>query len=100
VIYYDKEDNTLKLDRTASGKVDFHERFASVESVEIAENNREVEIRILVDRNIVEVFANRGKHVITDLVFPETEDVTAEFFSSGSAVQFKDVEIRRMRAAR
>jgi fructan beta-fructosidase len=99
VIYFNKEDNTLKLDRTASGKIDFHERFASVESVAITENNREVELRILVDHDIVEVFANRGKHVITDLVFPESENVTAEFFSSGSAAQFKDISIRRMRAA-
>lgn len=100
VIYYNKEDNMLKLDRRESGKIDFHERFASVESVAIAENNREVKLRILVDHNIVEVFANDGRHVITDLVFPGSENVTAEFFSSGSAAQFKDISIWRMRGDR
>lgn len=97
LIYYDKLENAIKLDRTNSGDKSFSERFASIESVPLSPGDHDLPFRILIDKNVIEVFVNKGKQVITDLVFPLPGDLSAELFTVGSAAQFKDVKIRRMK---
>jgi fructan beta-fructosidase len=99
IIYYNKSDNTINLDRTTSGDKSFSEKFASIESVPLPEGDEDIPIRILVDKNIIEVFANKGKQVLTDLVFPLSENYSAELFSTGGAAQFKDIKIWKMRSS-
>jgi fructan beta-fructosidase len=67
---FDPKSNLLSFDRTKSGQVDFHKRFPSVESVVVKPEKGRIKLEILVDKNIVEIFAQDGKVVITDLVFP------------------------------
>ncbi len=70
VLAYDVVTNKLTLDRTKSGKVDFHEKFPSVESMIVPPRNGELKLDIFVDNSIVEIFANDGAAVLTDLVYP------------------------------
>jgi fructan beta-fructosidase len=99
LIYYDKNDNSLKVDRTNSGEKSFSEKFPSIESVPLPAGDEDVPVRILIDKCIIEVFANKGKQVMTDLVFPVEQNTTAEFYTDGSAAQFRDIKIRRMKAS-
>lgn len=70
ILSYDVATETLSFDRTKSGNVDFHKRFSSIESVKISPEKNQLKLEILVDKSVVEIFANSGKAVITDLVFP------------------------------
>jgi fructan beta-fructosidase len=96
VVYYDKSDNSIKIDRTKSGKTDFSDKFASVESVKLADDKSDIPVRILTDKNVVEVYVNNGMQVMTDLVFPLSETVTTELFSEGGTTTFKNVRIWKM----
>ena len=100
LIYFDKKDNTVKIDRTGSGNVNFNKRFSSVESAPISSNKQNLKFRILIDKSIVEVFINDGEQVITDLVFPTKQNGDAAFFtSSKNIIQFKNVKIWKMNSA-
>jgi len=96
-VYYSKIDNTLKIDRTKSGNVGFSPKFASIESVPMPDTDEDITIRIVVDRNNVEVFANGGKQVMTDLVFPLSDQFTYELFSTEVATTFRDINIWEMK---
>jgi fructan beta-fructosidase len=61
------------------------------------DTNEDIAIRILVDRNNVEVFANGGKQVLTDLVFPVSDQFTYELFSTEVATTFRDINIWEMK---
>lgn len=78
VLSYDVATQMLSFDRTKSGKVDFHKRFPSVETMKISPVNNELNLDILVDKSIVEIYANGGKKVLTDLVFPTKTDGSIE----------------------
>ncbi len=70
ILSYDIEAQKLTFDRTQSGNVAFHEKFASVESMTVPPVNGEMKLDIFVDNSIVEIFANDGAAVLTNLVFP------------------------------
>ncbi|WP_340023679.1 glycoside hydrolase family 32 protein [Paenibacillus sp. FSL K6-1096] len=73
VIGYNAERHEVYVDRTQSGLSGFHEDFAGVHRVKLAEDSGPVRLQILVDRSSVEVFAGDGAAVITDLIYPEPE---------------------------
>jgi fructan beta-fructosidase len=99
LVYYNKIDNTLKIDRTKSGNVSFSPKFPSIESVPLPDDGSDIAVRILVDNNSVEVFANGGKQVLTDLVFPVSDKVSYELFSTDVATTFKNLNIWEMKAS-
>ncbi len=70
VLSYDVATETLSFDRTKSGKIDFSERFKSIESMKIKPKNGHLKLDIFVDKSIVEIYANDGEKVLTDIVFP------------------------------
>jgi fructan beta-fructosidase len=71
VLTYHAKTQKLFFDRTKSGKVDFNKNFSSIESMQVAPQNGVLKLDIFVDNSIVEVFADEGKAVLTDLVFPK-----------------------------
>ena len=70
LLSYEVATGKLSLDRTKSGKVAFHEKFPSVESMTIAPENGQLKLAIFVDNSVVEIYADNGKAVLTSLVFP------------------------------
>jgi fructan beta-fructosidase len=74
ILSYDTATETLSFDRTQSGTVDFHKRFSSIESMTVKPENNQLKLDILVDKSVVEIYANNGKKVLTDLVFPTKEN--------------------------
>ncbi len=71
IISYDKSSQKLSLDRSQSGLVSFNKDFASVETMPLETSNGKVHLQILVDKSLIEIFGNKGKSVLTDLVFPK-----------------------------
>lgn len=73
VLNYDVVSQKLSFDRTKSGKVNFNKLFPSVESMKVTPQNGILKLDVFVDNSIVEIFANDGRNVLTDLVFPTTK---------------------------
>ncbi|ETT41909.1 glycoside hydrolase family 32 protein [Paenibacillus sp. FSL P4-0176] len=61
------------VDRSRSGIGNFHELFLSRHTAELKEVNGNQSLRIFVDHSSVEVFANDGQAVITDLIYPDAD---------------------------
>ncbi len=70
VLTYDVNSQKLSFNRTKSGKVDFNKNFPSIESMKVTPQNGILNFDIFVDNSIIEIFANSGYTVLTDLVFP------------------------------
>jgi fructan beta-fructosidase len=70
-INYDLNTKKLSFDRTKSGIVNFNEKFPSIEKMIIEPENNIIKLDIFVDNSIVEIFANDGHLVMSNLVFPK-----------------------------
>ena len=83
---YDVARQALTLDRRQSGRVDFHPLFAStVETATVPLQNGALKLRLLVDRSVVEVFAQDGEKTLTDLVFPRQHEGRLSLSADGRA---------------
>jgi levanase/levanbiose-producing levanase len=71
VLRYDARSGRLILDRGNSGNTAFHGKFASAESAPLVLEGGALKLLIVVDHCSVEVFAQGGAVVLTDLVFPD-----------------------------
>jgi len=71
VLSYDTARAQLSLDRRHSGDTGFHTKFPSVESAPLVLKDGVLKLQIVVDHCSVEVFAQGGTVVLTDLVFPD-----------------------------
>ena len=81
-------DQCVFVDRRQSGLVDFHEDFAAVHTAPLTTEHY-VELRIVFDRSIIEVFVNQGEIVLTTLVFPEAQARAIEWFAHGGKVELQ-----------
>ena len=90
----------LELDRTKSGQVNFHDKFASVEAAPLQPQNGVIKLRIFVDKSIVTVFANNGERVITDFIFPNQSAGAIELFAEGGTATFRNVTVWPIKSTR
>lgn len=73
VITVDGDDRSITFDRTQSGNVTFHPDFPSVDWAPLpADYTDEIDLRIIVDASIVEVYAAGGLVTFTEQVYPST----------------------------
>lgn len=71
VVTVDGDDRSITCDRTQSGATDFHPDFASVDWAPIpAQTNAILNLKIIVDAMIVEIYAGGGAVTLTEQVFP------------------------------
>jgi fructan beta-fructosidase len=88
----------LQFDRRKSGDASFSKRFATVEEAPLALQNGVIKLRIFVDKSVVEVFANDGERVITDLIFPTQSTGSVELFAEGGSAEFSNVRVSPIKA--
>ncbi|WP_185958493.1 glycoside hydrolase family 32 protein [Fodinibius sediminis] len=87
VIGYDVAQEQLFVDRKKSGEVKVHESFAdTVQAAPLETDNQYITLDILVDHSSVEVFANEGRRLITNRIFPRAASDRIELFSRGGTV--------------
>ena len=72
LLSYDVQTSTLTFDRNNSGETGFSENFKGLESMVVKPENGKLKLDIIVDKSLVEVYANDGKAVMTELVFPKS----------------------------
>lgn len=59
-------------DRTRAGDTSFHPRYASVDRAPLPDVDGDVQLEIVVDASVVEVYVDGGLVTFTELVFPST----------------------------
>ena len=104
-IAIDPKDGQLAIDRTHSGIKEFHPAFAAscrhAAPLRIANGN--LKIRFLLDTSSLEVFAQDGEAVLTELIFPSVGKRSIGLSSEGgNALAMPKVEgitIHRLRSA-
>jgi fructan beta-fructosidase len=97
VIGYDRIKNQIFIDRTQSGNVDFHENFSSREYAPIDLEDNQLNLEIVADQSLVEVFAEGGRVVISDQVFPESEENEMQLLVKNGKAKVRKMEIFQIR---
>ena len=97
VIGIDPRAGQLVVDRTRSGKTDFHHDFSSREAAPLPVENgrgptRVVRLRVFVDWSSVEVFAGDGRVVVTDQIFPAPESDGVALYATGGTARLVSLE--------
>jgi fructan beta-fructosidase len=90
----DTRRGVLWLDRTRSGRIDFHSDFPAIYEAPL--NAGKIVLRIFIDTSSIEVFANDGETVLTSLVFPATSDQVMKLATSNDALKIKDLTIWKL----
>ncbi|MGN7310986.1 glycoside hydrolase family 32 protein [Alkalicoccobacillus gibsonii] len=70
-ISYDSNRELLSVNREESGNSQFSDSFSTIQSAELHTEEGNLELKILLDRASVELFANSGEVTMTSLIFPE-----------------------------
>lgn len=84
IVGYDVKSKSVYVDRTKSGNVSFHPGFAGRHAGPLEPDAAgRIRLHVLTDACSVEVFANDGQTVISDLVFPDPDANTLEVFATG-----------------
>ncbi|KAK3907675.1 Levanase [Frankliniella fusca] len=86
------------VDRTKSGKVDFHEKFADSRHWAPFElqDAKTLKLRVLVDHGSVEAFFGEGEIAITDVVFPDPSKDSIQFYAKGGSVVIDSYSVWQM----
>lgn len=83
----------LILDRTASGDTSFHDGFPSVDTAPITVRDGRYRLKIYVDHCSVEVFAQDGELVLTDLIFPDKASTETSTYAHGGSATCESLTI-------
>ncbi|KVR64559.1 levanase [Burkholderia vietnamiensis] len=92
-IVYDTAARTLTLDRSRSGTPDFAATFSRQHIVALPLENGLLRLDIIVDRGSVEVFANGGRTVLTDVVFPPADADRVSVFAERGTATFSGLTV-------
>ncbi|MDQ6598916.1 glycoside hydrolase family 32 protein [Bacillus salipaludis] len=95
-IGYDAIKNFLFIDRNRSGVSNFNKYFPCKHGASLLKSDNRIKMRILVDRSSVEVFANDGEVVLTDLIFPHPESNGLEIYTKGGSVNLVSLSIYQL----
>ena len=99
VVGYDSATGEVYIDRTRSGDVNFSSDFPGIQRAPLAINNGKLNLKILVDWSSIEVFAEDGKVVLTDQIFPDpSSDGMAVFATEGTA-HLRSFTVNQLRSA-
>ena len=92
-VTYDAAARTISFDRRNSGLTDFSKDFPAVTTAPLFTAGRTVSLRIYVDRSSVELFADDGRSVMTNTVFPTSPYTTLSLSSTGGKAEIRNLKI-------
>ena len=99
VIGIDPKTSRLFVDRTRSGRGDFHKSFRGRQTAPVRLDRGRVRLHVFVDWSSVEVFADGGATVITDQIFPSADSAGAAVFAEGSGARLVSLEMWPLESA-
>lgn len=97
VIGYDKSSNQYFIDRTKSGKQNFNKDFAAKHVAPRFSKAANMKMSLLVDVSSVELFADDGLSVMTELFFPNKPYNKIEV-QSNEGIVFKKLAYTRLKS--
>lgn len=77
----------LFIDRTRSGETGFHADFSGRQVAPVSIEKGRVRLHVFVDWSSVEVFADDGRTVITDQIFPAPESEGVALYAKGGSAR-------------
>lgn len=93
---YDPAAARLTLDRNQSGNTGFHAKFPSVESAPLELEDGLLKLLIVADHGSVEVFAQDGRVVLTDLVFPDADSLRNRMTVTGGETTLLKLTVSKL----
>jgi sucrose-6-phosphate hydrolase SacC (GH32 family) len=85
VVGVDTTTGRIFVDRTHSGKTDWSPDFPARVSAPLRHSQaNSISIEIVVDKNSIEVFAEDGETVLTNLIYPSAGSVGLAFYSTAT----------------
>jgi fructan beta-fructosidase len=94
VVGYNVAARKVFVDRRRSGVTDFNPCFARpIDSATLMPESNAVKFHVLVDWSSIEVFANDGSVVITDLIFPQGGNDALELYARDGDVRLTRCEV-------
>lgn len=100
IVGYHVGRQSLFVDRTHSGRVDFHPDFAGVYFAPMEPEQGLIRMHIFVDRSMVEVFGNGGLVVLSACIFPSAQTRAPALFAEGGPVRIRTAKITPLKPAR
>jgi len=96
-IQFNGAHSRLVLDRTRSGKTDFHAKFAARHEAPLRITDGRVTLRLLLDTSSLEVFAQNGETVLTELIFPTAGPRRLSLTNDGEAPLVHTIHIHAIK---
>ena len=96
IVGYDKATNNFFIDRTQSGNVSFEKGFAGKHIAPRLSDNAKMEFTLIVDNASLELFADDGLSVMTEIFFP-TEPLTDIRIQSPDNFKIKTLEYSKLK---
>ena len=70
IVGFDKSNNNYYVDRSNSGKIDFEKKFSGKFTAPRISDKLNLDIDLIIDRASIELFADNGLSVMTNIFFP------------------------------
>lgn len=93
VIGYDVGSQELCMDRRRSGEITFSGQFAGIQRAHLPVEEGKIRLRIFVDSCSVEVFGNDGYSVLSNLIFPKTQNLGLDFYARDGGARLSNLDI-------
>ena len=92
----DARRSRLLVDRTRSGQTAFHPNFAAKHEAPLRITDGRCTVHFLLDRSSLEVFAQNGETVLTELIFPQAGPRKLRLTVDGAPPSVEDTAIYRL----
>ena len=96
IIGYDKTSNNYFIDRSNSGDVNFEKGFAAKHTAPRFTANENLDLTLIIDNSSVELFADNGLTVMTEIFFPNAL-LTAINIQSTKNFKIKTLKFNKMK---
>lgn len=99
-VIYNKNEQTIAIDRRHAGRVDFYPNFAGIHSAPIRANAQgQISFKLYLDWSVIQLFSEDGTSVITDLIFPDPKGtISIKPFASNGKVKIDHLDIWRLKS--
>lgn len=96
VVGYKATDNQLFVDRAESGETDFSKLYSTLHEAPLKPENKRIKLNIFVDDSSIEVFANDGKVVFSDVIFPDPSSRSMSFYAKGGDAKIVSLKVHSL----
>lgn len=97
IVGYDVAKKQLFVDRKKSGIVSFSPEFPVIATAPCLLQNHQLTLHILIDAASIEVFAQQGKTVLTDIFFPTKPYNQVVLFSENGTVSVEEFRVWQLK---